>query len=264
MYPFTLEQPSSAAQAVQLAGQGARPLAGGQTLLAAMKQRMLNPGVLADLSKILEWRGVAREDQAFRIGAMTRHHEVAEHADLKAGIPALAELAGGIGDMQVRAMGTLGGSLANNDPAACYPCAALALGATLHTTQRQIAADDFFTGMFSTALQEGELIAAASFPIPRRAAYVKFKQQASRFALVGVFVAQMDTGVRVAITGGGFGVFRHQAMEQALSANFSAQAAAKVSTDPGELSSDLHGSNEYRAHLIGVLTQQAVAKALAL
>ena len=263
MYPFTLERPTTAAQAAQLASQGARPLAGGQTLLAAMKQRLLNPGVLADLSKITEWRGMAREGQAFRIGAMARHHEVADHAGLIASIPALAELAGGIGDMQVRAVGTLGGSLANNDPAACYPSAALALGATIHTTQRQIAADDFFTGMFSTALQEDELITAVSFPVPKRAAYVKFKQQASRFALVGVFVAQTDTGVRVAITGAGYGVFRHKAMEQALNANFSAQAAAGVNTDPGELSSDLHGSNEYRAHLIGVLTQQAVVKALA-
>src|SRR6478735_7556737 len=170
----------------------------------------------------------------------------------------LADLAGGIGDRQVRAMGTIGGSVANNDPAACYPAAVLALGGTVHTTQRKIAADDFFQGMFTTALKDGELITAVSFPVAKKAAYMKFKQPASRFALIGVFVAQTDAGVRVAVTGGGNGVFRHAGLEQALAKSFTPEAAAGVKVDAGNLSSDLHGSAAYRANLIGVMTQRAV------
>jgi carbon-monoxide dehydrogenase medium subunit len=186
---------------------------------------------------------------------------VAASADVQSAIPALAELAGGIGDRQVRALGTLGGSVANNDPAADYPAAVLALGATVQTVQRQIAADDFFQGLFTTALQEDELITAVSFPLAKRAAYVKFKQPASRFALIGVFVAQTDSGVRVAVTGGGSGVFRHTGLEQALAKSFTPEAVLAVKIDPGELSSDLHGSAAYRANLISVLTQRAVVKA---
>lgn len=264
MYEFTFERPASLADATRLAANGnAKLLAGGQTLLASMKLRLANPEQLIDLGAIRELSGVRREGNALVIGAMTRHADVATNADVRSALPALADLAGGIGDRQVRAMGTLGGSVANNDPSACYPAALLALAATVQTTQRKIAADDFFQGMFATALQENELITAVSFPPARRAAYLKFKQPASRFALIGVFVAQTDSGVRVAVTGGGNGVFRHQGLEQALGKSFTPQAAAAVKIDASDLSSDLHASAAYRANLIGVMAQRAVAKALA-
>ncbi len=263
MYAFELQRATSAADAAKQAAAGARPLAGGQTLLAAMKLRIAQPEALVDLSGIGELRGISRQGTSLRIGAMTRHAEVAASAEVRQAIPALADLAAHIGDRQVRNMGTLGGSVANNDPAACYPSAVLALGATIHTTRRSIAADDFFVGVFTTALEEGELISSIDFPIPRRAAYMKFKQPASRFALIGVFVAQFDSGVRVAVTGGGSGVFRHAGLEQALRANFRPEAAAAVSIDAGDLASDLHATSAYRANLIGVMTQRAVAKALA-
>ena len=196
------------------------------------------------------------------IGAMTRHLDVANSADVKNAIPALADLAAHIGDRQVRAMGTMGGSVANNDPAACYPSAVLALGATIHTTQRKIAADDFFQGMFATALKDGELITAISFPAPKKAAYMKFVQPASRFALVGVFVAQTDAGVRVAVTGAGNGVFRHKGLEAALTSSFTAASAASVKIDASNLNADIHASAAYRANLISVQTQRAVTKIL--
>lgn len=263
MYAFSFERPSSLADAGRLAGNGgAKVLAGGQTLLASMKLRLANPETLVDLGGIAELAGIRREGNAVVIGAMTRHADVAASADVKSAIPALAELAGGIGDRQVRAMGTIGGSLANNDPAACYPAGALGLGATIQTTKRKIAADDFFQGLFATALEDGELITGVSFPAAKRAAYIKFKQPASRFALIGVFVAQTDSGVRVAVTGGGNGVFRHAGLEQALTKNFAPEAVAGVKVDAGELSSDLHASAAYRANLVSVLTQRAVAKAL--
>lgn len=262
MYAFTIERPASTAAAAKLAANGAKPLAGGQTLLASMKLRLSDPGQLADLGGIAELAGIRKEGNAIVIGAMTRHITVANSAEVQAAIPALADLASHIGDRQVRAMGTLGGSVANNDPAACYPSAVLALGATVQTNQRQIAADDFFTGMFSTALEEGELITAISFPIPKRAAYMKFKQPASRFAMVGVFVAQTDAGVRVAVTGAASCVFRHAALEAALSKSFTPDAAAGVKIDATDLNADIHASAAYRANLIGVQTQRAVAKAL--
>ena len=193
---------------------------------------------------------------------MARHADVGRHAELRASFHALANLAARIGDRQVRAMGTLGGSVANNDPAACYPSAVLASGATIVTTAREIAADDYFLGMFATALDEGELITAIRFPIPQRAAYEKLRQKASHFPLVGVFVAQYPHGVRVAVTGAGNGVFRHTGLEQALSASFTPDAAATVPIDASELMSDLHASAAYRANLIGVMAQRAVAKAL--
>jgi aerobic carbon-monoxide dehydrogenase medium subunit len=261
MYTFTFERPSSLADAQRAAqAGGAKVLAGGQTLLASMKLRLANPEQLVDLGAIRELAGIRREGNALVIGAMTRHADVGASADVQSAIPALAELAGGIGDRQVRSLGTIGGSVANNDPSACYPAAVLGLNATVQTTQRKIAADDFFQGMFTTALQEGELITAVSFPVPRRAAYLKFKHPASRFALIGVFVAQTDAGVRVAVTGGGNGVFRHQGLEQALGKSFTPQAAAAVKIDASELSSDLHASAAYRANLISVLTQRVVAK----
>lgn len=263
MYAFTFERPASTADAIKLAGNGnAKLLAGGQTLLASMKLRLANPEQLVDLGAIAELAGVRKEGNAVVIGAMTRHADVASSADVKSMLPALAELAAGIGDRQVRAMGTLGGSLANNDPSACYPAAVLALGATVITNQRKIAADDFFQGMFATALKDGELITGVSFPTVKKAAYIKFKQPASRFALIGVFVAQTDSGVRVAVTGGGNGVFRHQGLEDALGKSFTPQAVEGVQVDAATMSSDLHASAAYRANLVGVMTQRAVAKAL--
>jgi carbon-monoxide dehydrogenase medium subunit len=263
MYAFTFERPTSLADAQRAAAAGgAKVLAGGQTLLASMKLRLANPETLVDLGAIPELAGIRRDGNALVIGAMTRHGDVAESAEVRSAIPALADLAGGIGDRQVRALGTIGGSLANNDPAACYPAAVLGLNGTVQTTKRKIAADDFFQGLFATALEEGELITAVSFPIPKRAAYVKFRQPASRFALIGVFVAQTDSGVRVAVTGGGNGVVRHAGLEQALAKSFTPEAAAAVKIDASDLSSDLHASAAYRANLISVMTQRAVAKAL--
>ncbi len=263
MYAFTLERPTTTADAAKLAAGGAKPLAGGQTLLASMKLRLSSPEQLADLGGIKELVGIKRDGNSFVIGAMTRHADVAIHAELKAAIPALADMAANIGDRQVRAMGTLGGSVANNDPSACYPCAVLALGATIHTTTRKIAAEDFFLGMFTTALNDGELITAISFPIPKCAAYMKFKQQASRFAMVGVFIAQFDAGVRVAVTGASSsGVFRHKGLEDALSKSFTPAAAAAVKIDATDLNSDIHATAAYRANLISVQTQRGVTKAL--
>jgi aerobic carbon-monoxide dehydrogenase medium subunit len=262
MYAFTFERPTSLADVTRLAGAGGKVLAGGQTLLASMKLRLASPEQLVDLGGVRELAGIRREGDSLVIGAMTRHADVAVSPDVRATIPALADLAAHIGDRQVRALGTIGGSVANNDPSACYPSAVLALNATVHTPTRKIAADDFFPGMFTTALEEGELITAIAFQVPRRAAYIKFKQQASRFALIGVFVAQFDQGVRVAVTGGGNGVFRHEGLEQALTRSFTPEAGAGVQVSADELSSDLHATAAYRANLIGVLTQRAVAKAL--
>lgn len=262
MYAFTFERPASLADAAKLAGAGAKPLAGGQTLLASMKLRLSAPEQLVDLGLIPELAAIRKDGNQLVIGAMARHAEVGRNADVKGSFPALAWLAGHIGDRQVRAMGTIGGSVANNDPAACYPSAVLASGATIVTTQREIAADDFFQGLFTTALKDGELITAVRFPIPKRAAYSKLRQQASHFPLVGVFVAQFDNGVRVAVTGAGNGVFRHQGLEEALSKDFSPKAAAGVKIDAGNLNSDLHATAAYRANLIGVLAQRAVEKAL--
>ena len=263
MYAFTYERPATQADALRLAQAGGKLLAGGQTLLASMKLRLAAPEQVVDLGGIAALQGIRREGQALVIGAMTRHCAVAESAEVRTALPALAHLAGLIGDRQVRARGTLGGSVANNDPAADYPAALLGLGATVHTTARQIPADSFFQGLFATALDEGEIITAVSFPIPQRAAYVKFAQPASRFALVGVFVAQTAGGVRVAVTGGGNGVFRHKPMEAALGASFTPAALAGVATEEADMSSDLHGSAAYRAHLVGVMAQRAVAQALA-
>nr|CBA27978.1 hypothetical protein Csp_A04980 [Curvibacter putative symbiont of Hydra magnipapillata] len=262
MYAFTLERPSTVQEAAALAAGGTKVLAGGQTMLASMKLRLSQPGAVADLSGIKELVGIKREGNAIVIGAMTRHLDVANSAEVKAAIPGLADLAAHIGDKQVRAMGTMGGSVANSDPAACYPSAVLALGATIHTNKRKIAADDFFVGMFTTALDEGELITAISFPIPKRSVYMKFNQPASRFALVGVYVAQTDSGVRVAVTGAGQCVFRHAGLEAALNQSFTVASAAAVKIDASELNADIHATAAYRANLISVQTQRAVAKLL--
>lgn len=264
MYAFTLERPASVADATKLVAAGAKPLAGGQTLLASMKLRLSAPEQLVDLSGIAELSGIRKDGDVLTIGAMSRHLDVANNADVKAAFPALADLASRIGDRQVRAMGTIGGSVANNDPAACYPSAVLGSGATVVTSKREIAADDFFLGLFTTALEEDELITAIRFPIPKRAAYEKLRQKASHFPLVGIFLSQADSGaVRVAVTGAGNGVFRHAGLEDALSQNFTAAAASAVKIDASDLNSDLHASAAYRANLISVLTQRAVTKALA-
>lgn len=261
MYAFAYEKPASLADALAQIAAGAQPLAGGQTLIASLKQRLANPDKLVDLAGVAELSGICRDGDKLVIGAMTRHAAVAASPEVQQAIPALAALAEGIGDRQVRAMGTMGGSVANNDPAACYPSAVLALGATVHTNRRQIAADDFFQGIYATALEPGEIITAIAFPIPVKAAYAKFRQPASRFALVGVFVAQTASGARVAITGAGNGVFRHAGLEAALSASFTPEAVQSVDIDAGELNDDLHASAAYRAQLIRVQTQRAVSQA---
>ena len=263
MYAFTYERPTSLAQAVSHLQAGGQALAGGQTLLASMKQRLLAPEQLVDLGALPELQGVCQDGDQLVIGAMTRHQDVASNALVRQHLPGLAALANGIGDKQIRAMGTLGGSVANNDPAACYPSALLALGATVVTNQRSIAAEDFFQGLYSTALESGELIVAIRFPFVQRAAYAKFKQSASRFALVGVFLAQTEHGVRVAVTGAAQGVFRHKGLEDALNKSFTVASAASVPIDADGLNADIHASAAYRANLISVLTQRAVAHCLA-
>jgi carbon-monoxide dehydrogenase medium subunit len=264
MYEIDYERPSTLEAAVQsLQRTGGRPLAGGQTLVAAMKTRLSAPGFLVDLGGIPELRGIRSTGSSIVIGAMTRHIEVSTSQEVMQAIPALARLAGGIGDRQVRNMGTIGGSVANSDPAACYPAAVLALGAMVHTTERSIPADKFFVGMYETSLNEGELVTEIEFPVPRRAGYVKFEQQASRFALVGVFVAETDAGVRVAVTGAASVAFRATDIEQALTASFTPEAARRVTVSADDLSSDIHASAEYRAHLISVIASRAVSQALA-
>lgn len=260
MNAFDFHRPTSTADAIALLGRAAdgRLIAGGQSLLPAMKLGLAAPTDLIDLSDIASLRGISLQDAALTIGAMSTHAEVAQSPGVREAIPALATLADGIADQQVRARGTMGGSLANNDPAACYPAAVLALKATVRTDRRSIPADEFFTGIYQTALEPGELIESISFAAPQAAAYIKFKQPASHYALVGVFVARHADGVRVAVTGCAAHAFRVPALEQALSAQWSAAAARAVRVDPSALNSDLHASAEYRAHLIPVLAARAV------
>jgi len=261
MYDFEFVKPASVADAVKaMSAEGAQALAGGQTLLPTMKQRLASPATLVSLTGISELKGVCQGDGGIIVGAATCHADVAR--DAAKYYPALAALAGQIGDPAVRNRGTIGGSLANNDPSACYPAAALASDATIVTNTREIAADDYFQGMFATALEEGEIITAVKFPVPQKAAYVKFAQPASRFALVGVFVAQFADGVRVAVTGASNnGVFRWTEAESALSDGFSAAAVKGLKASADDMIADLHGSAEYRAHLVGVMTARAVAAA---
>jgi carbon-monoxide dehydrogenase medium subunit len=240
----------------------AKLLAGGQTLIAAMKMRLAQPSDLIDISGLKELSFIRIETGRVVIGAGAKHYEVADSVEVQQAIPALASLAYSIGDPAVRHMGTLGGSLANNDPAADYPAAVLALDATITTQRRTIAADDFFTGMFSTVLDEGEIITSASFPIPERAGYAKFPNPASRYAMAGVFVAKTKSGVRVAVTGAAPCVFRVPEMEAALAQDFSPDAVAQIAIDPSDLNSDIHGSAEYRANLVTVMAKRAVAAAL--
>ena len=262
MHAFHYHRPSNVNDAAALLKGEARLLAGGQSLVQAMKLRLSSPSDIVDLGALKDLSGIKASGAEITIGAMTRHAEVANSAEVKKAIPALAALAGMIGDRQVRAMGTIGGSLANNDPAADYPAAVLGLGATITTNKRKIAADDFFKGLYETALQAGEIITAVSFPVPRRGGYAKFKNQASRFAIVGVFVADSSGGVRVAVTGAGPSVFRQKDMEKALGAKFDAGSVASVKQKADGLNTDLHASAEYRAHLVTVMAKRAVDAAL--
>jgi aerobic carbon-monoxide dehydrogenase medium subunit len=263
MYEFAYQKPATLAEAVAIlnADPDAKPVSGGHTLLPALKLRLNKPTTLVDLSGIADLRGVRQEGGALVIGALTKHYEVHTNALVKSAIPALAAMAGTIGDTQVRNRGTMGGSVANNDPSADYPAALMALGATVHTTKRKIAADDFFTGMFSTALDQGELVVAIAFPIPEKAGYAKMKNPASRYSMTGVFVAKGPAGVRVAVNGAGPGVFRQKAMEAALSANWSPDSVAAIKQSADGLNGDIHGSAEYRAHLVTVMAKRAVANA---
>jgi carbon-monoxide dehydrogenase medium subunit len=263
-YPFTYTRPKSLAEAEAAlkSSSDAKLIAGGQTLIATMKQRLASPSLLIDIAKLSELRFVRREGDAIVIGAGARHDDVATSEDLRKSLPALAELAETIGDPAVRHMGTLGGSLANNDPAADYPAAVLALNATVMTTKRTIGADDFFQGMFTTALDEDEIIKQVAFPIVEKAAYGKFRNPASRYALAGVFVAKSKSGVRVAVTGAGSGVFRVPEMEAALAKTFSPDAIAGITVAADDLNSDIHASAEYRAHLVTVMAKRAVKAAL--
>ena len=260
MQAFNFATPSNIAEAARLAAtEDAKLIAGGQTLLQSMKLGLIAPSTVIDLGAIAELKGIRVDGGKVKIGAGCTHAEVAASKAVQDAIPALAELAGHIGDRQVRHRGTLGGSLANNDPAACYPAATLALGATVHTDQRDIGADDFFVGMYTTALKDGEVIIAVSFPIPDQSGWQKFKQPASRFSLVGVFVAKGPAGARVAVTGAGAGgVFRASGLEAKLAANWSASALAGATVPADGLNSDLHGSAAYRAALIPVLAARAV------
>lgn len=264
MYDFAYHKPSSIADAVKLlsADPEARPISGGMTLLPALKLRLNRPTAVVDLSGIAELRGVKREGDALVIGALTKHYEIATNAEVKAAIPALAQMASTIGDTQVRNRGTIGGSIANNDPSADYPAAVLALGGSIRTDRRTIEADEFFQGMFATALEPGELVVAIRLPIPEKAGYAKMKNPASRYSMAGVFVAKGPKGVRVAVNGAGAnGVFRQAEMEQALAANWSQDAVANIRQSPDELNGDIHGSAEYRAHLVTVMAKRAIANA---
>ncbi|EHM02368.1 putative carbon monoxide dehydrogenase medium chain [Acetobacteraceae bacterium AT-5844] len=263
MYDFAYHKPTTIADAVKILSEDpdAKPISGGMTLLPALKHRLNQPTALVDLGGIAELRGVKREGDAVVIGAMTTHYAVATDPLVKQFIPALARMASTVGDTQVRNRGTMGGSLANNDPAADYPAAAIALGATFITSSRRIAADDFFLGMFTTALEPGELLVAISFPIPEKAGYAKLRNPASRYSMAGVFVAKGPAGVRVGVNGAGPCVFRQKEMEAALSANWSASALSGIRQSAEELNSDIHGSAEYRANLVEVMAKRALAGA---
>ncbi|MDE2049627.1 MAG: xanthine dehydrogenase family protein subunit M [Gammaproteobacteria bacterium] len=261
MSAMAYHRPSSLAEAAKLAAgdPDARILAGGQSILPSMKLGLLAPSAFIDLAALGELRGIRADRKSVTVGAMTTHAAVAASPEVMAAIPSLAKLAAGIGDPQVRNRGTIGGSLANSDPAADYPAAVLALNATIRTNRRALPADGFFKGLFETALAPGEIITAVEFPVPNTASYVKFPQPASRFALVGVFVAQTSAGVRVAVTGAGPCAFRVKVLEDALARRYAPQACEGISLPSGDLNTDIHASAEYRAHLIPVLAQRALA-----
>ena len=263
MYNFNYHRPSSladAAKTVQSAEEG-KLVAGGMTLIPTLKQRLAKPSDLVDLAKIAELKGIKKDGNTVVIGAMTKHVEVATTDVVTGAIPGLADLAGHNGDPAVRNRGTIGGSIANNDPAADYPAAVVALNATVVTNKRKIAADDFFKGMFETALEPGEIITAVQFPIPEKSAYMKFPNPASRYAIVGVFVAKTGAGTRVGVTGAGPSVFRQKEMEAALAKSFAPDAVANIKVSATGLNGDIHASPEYRAHLVTVMAKRAVAAA---
>lgn len=265
MYAFEYLKPTSLKEAKALLTEhpDGKFLSGGHTLLPAMKLRLAGPSALIDLSGVDGMRGIERKGDTLVIGAFMRHREVAESDVVKAAIPTLAEMVGTIGDPAVRHRGTIGGSIANNDPSADYAAAAMALGATIVTDSRRIAADDFFTGIFSTALKDGEIVTAVEFPIPKRMGYCKFRNPASRYALCGVAVAETASGeVRVSVVGAGAnGVFRATEMEKALKASFSADALKNIKVPQDDMASDIHADQEYRAHLVGVMARRAVGAA---
>ncbi len=266
MYEFKFHRPTTVRQAAGLLArqEEAKLLAGGHTLIPTMKLRLAGPKHIVDLSQIEGISGIEMKGRSLVIGALTRHFEVATSPTVKENIPALAELAGLIGDPAVRHRGTIGGSVANNDPNADYPAACLGLGATIITNKRRIAADDFFKGLFDTALEPDEIIVRVQFPKPNKAAYVKFPNPASRFALVGVFVSKRGSEIRVAVTGAGAsGVFRVTSFEDALKKRFGVKSLEGMTVPADGMSGDIHGSAEYRAHLIGVLARRAVAAATA-
>jgi aerobic carbon-monoxide dehydrogenase medium subunit len=264
MYAFEYHRPSSNKEALDLAAKKSEGkfLAGGQSLVQAMKLRLSSPSDLIDLAAIGDLKALSADGNSVTIGAMVRHADVAAAPAVQKAIPALAQLAGMIGDRQVRHMGTIGGSLANSDPAADYPAAVLGLGATITTNKRKIEGDKFFKGLYETALEPGELITQVSFPAPKRAAYMKFKNPASRFALVGVFVADFGGNIRVGVTGAGPCAFRQAEMEKALAQKFAPESVANIKLKPDGLNNDLHASPEYRAHLITVMAKRAVEAAL--
>jgi len=263
MYDFAYHKPSSVADAVKLlaADPDAKLVSGGHTLLPALKHRLNKPSSLIDLSGIADLKGITKVGNSIIIGALAKHVDVANSEVVASAIPALAYMASHIGDIQVRNRGTIGGSVSNNDPAADYPGAVLGLGATIHTSKRKIAADDFFQGMFTTALEADEILTAIEFPIPEKAGYAKMKNPASRYVMAGAFVSKGPMGVRVVINGAGPGVFRQAAMEDALTASWAPGAVAGIKQDASGLNSDIHGSAEYRAHLVGVMAKRAVIAA---
>ena len=264
MYATNYHRVSSVDEAVKLKGsaEDSKFVSGGMTLIPTMKQRLAAPSDLIDLRHVADMKGISVSGGKVRIGAATTHADVASSAELKSACPAICDLAAHIGDPHVRHMGTIGGSIANNDPAADYPAAMLALGATIVTSKREVAAEDFFTGMFETTLEDDEIVTAGTCDLPEKAAYAKFRNPASRYAMAGVFVAKTAGGARVAVTGAGSnGVFRHEGMEQALSGNWSADALSGTSVDASGMLSDLHGSAEYRANLVKVMAKRAVAAA---
>jgi aerobic carbon-monoxide dehydrogenase medium subunit len=266
MYAFTYHRPTGLRQAGNMLTklEDAKLLAGGQTLIPVMKQRLASPANIIDLNRIDGLSGIELKGRSLVIGAMTRHVEVADSDVVRQNLPALADLAEMVGDPHVRHRGTLGGSIANNDPNADYPAACVGLGATIVTTKRRIKADDFFKGLFETALEPDEIITKVMFPLVKKAGYIKFRNPASRFALVGVFVSKRGSEIRVAVTGAGAsGVFRVTAFEEALKKRFAPKSLDGLTIPATDLASDIHGSAEYRAHLVGVLAKRAVAKATA-
>ena len=262
MYSFEYVKPRSLAEvgAFLKANPDAKPLAGGMTLIPTLKARLAQPSHLVDISGLEELRGIEVQGSTLSIGAGTRHDDVLRSEQVRNAIPALAELAGRIGDPAVRNLGTIGGSLANNDPAADYPAAVLALNAKIVTDKREIAADDYFQGLFTTALEPGEIIVRVTFPVPKRAAYEKFAHPASGYAMTGVFVAETAGGVRVAVTGAGPGVFRWKEAEAALGKKIAADSVASLRMKPDDLNEDIHATREYRANLVNVLTKRAAAR----